>query len=171
MTRPMLTRLTLTRLLLLSLLLSLPLSLSAAINPQHYVDGATDHLRLREITRVVQVTEVGDARLQRVSLVVEVLEERDPTRGKVGRILLIDYTVDLTARENAAKAHAERMGNMPGPQFLAEPRPPTPDADGTYWAHLSLAGEARRYAGAAGSAYEASGEVYVPAAAQYSFDR
>ena len=164
------------RLLLLSLLLGLPLALSAAINPEHYVNDASDHLQLREISRVVHVTQVGDARLQRVTLVGEVVDERDPARRNVGTTIVVDYTVDLTERARAAKAHSDRMGNMPGPQFLGEPDPPKADADGKYWAHLAKAdprlGNTKRYAGAVvfQDDYQASGNVYVPAAGPYSFE-
>lgn len=163
------------RLLPISLLLCLSFAAAAAINPEHYVNAASDHLQVREISRVVETTQVGDAQLRRVTLVGEVVDERDPTRQKVGRIIVIDYTVDLTERARAAKAHSDRMGNMPGPQFLGEPDPPKLDAEGKYWAHLAPSGERRgnvnRQAGAVvlQDGYEASGEVYVPVSAQYSF--
>jgi hypothetical protein len=58
---------------------------------------------------------------------------------------------------------------------MAEPDPPTPDADGRYWAYLAPAGErlgnVNRHAGAAHviDGQQFAGEVYVPVAGQYSF--
>jgi hypothetical protein len=59
-----------------------------------------------------------------------------PARGPdvaVGEVVLIDYTVDLTAR--AAAACAPRPP-MPGPLFMGEPDPPELDAQGRFWAAL-----------------------------------
>ncbi len=67
-----------------------------------------------------------------------VAEEVQVRRGfgvAAGDIVMIDYTVDLTAREAASRAHAARPP-MPGPQFMGEPDPPAPDAQGRFWAAL-----------------------------------
>lgn len=165
------------RLLLpLVLAVSLVAPVRAAINPAEFIRHAPEQLRLREVARVVQETEVDGARLRRVTLVGEVVEQWNSTADYQGQTIVIDYTVDLSARERGARAHSEANGNRPGPQYMQEPDPPTPGADGTYWANLAAVGSdsARdhREAGAvaATGGGEVSGAVFVPVAGQYSFD-
>ncbi|MFY2762616.1 hypothetical protein [Arenimonas sp. MALMAid1274] len=164
------------RVMLWFLLLCLPMTLSAAINPDHFVNVASDHLVLRETGRVVHEWNQGEARLRRVTLVAVVVDDRSAGRQKVGSTIVIDYTVDLTERARAAKAHADRMGTMPGPQFLGEPDPPVLGESRTYLAHLAPSGQrlgnVNRHAGAVQltEGYAATGEVYVPVAGPYSFE-
>ena len=116
------------------------------------------------------------ARLRRVTLVGEVMAVRRGNTNLVGTQMVIDYTVDLDARARRAAEHRRRQGKMPGPQFMAEPDPPTPDADGRYWANVAPAGErlgnVNRHAGATHvmDGLEFTGPVYVPVAGQYSFE-
>jgi hypothetical protein len=165
---------------MLRMLLVLALTLAAmpttaAINPDHYTRIATEHLQLREVARIVHETRGDGPRLRRVTLVAEVVAVRRGNDNLAGRTVVIDYTVDLDARAAAADAHQRRNGQRPGPQFMAEPDPPTPDADGRYWAYLAPAGErlgnVNRHAGAAHviDGQQFAGEVYVPVAGQYSF--
>lgn len=148
----------------------------AAINPAEFQHDASDTLRIRESARVVQDIPSDGARLRRVTLVGEVIEQAKARGPMVGRTVVIDFTVNLTQREQARKEHARRNGNRPGPQFMHQPDPPALDADGAYWAHLVPAvgppGRADQRAGAAGGTVsnEYAGEIYVPAAGQYSFD-
>lgn len=165
---------------MLRMLLVLALTLAAtpakaAINPDHFTRIASEHLQLREVARVVHETRGDGPRLRRVTLVGEVVAVRRGNENLAGRIVVIDYTVDLDARAAAADEHQRRNGQRPGPQFMAEPDPPTPDADGRYWAYLAPAGErlgnVNRHAGAAHviDGQQFAGEVYVPVAGQYSF--
>lgn len=159
----------------IALLLGLALPALAAINPAEYKDGAPEVLQLRELSRVVQEDDLGGTRPRRVTIVAEVLAAKFETEPRVGRIIVIDYRTDLAARAAAGKRHADLRGTRPGPQFLHDPDPPVPDAEGRFWAHLARADspEARkRYAGAmaGGPGYQASANVFVPFAAQYSFD-
>ncbi|HEU0153520.1 MAG TPA: hypothetical protein VFQ84_09265 [Arenimonas sp.] len=148
----------------------------AAINPQHYVNVASEQLQLREVARIVHEVRVDGALLRRVTLVGEVVAVRRGSQGLRGRTVVIDYTVDLDARAAAAADHQRRNGQRPGPQFLGEPDPPTLDAEGRYWANLAPAGarlgNVNRHAGAAhvlgGQSY--SGDVFVPVAGPYSFE-
>lgn len=156
-------------LLALGLLLASPAphAPQAAINPAAFVERASHVLHLRERARVVHEGRRGEARLRRVTVVAEVLEVRRGEGVAPGAVVAIDYTVDLTARERAARAHAAR-GPMPGPQFVGEPDPPEPDAQGRFWAALVPAA-ARADADATGERLQVSGPVFVPAAGQYSF--
>lgn len=148
----------------------------AAINPAEFQRAASDVLRIRETARIVEETQVDGARLRRVTLVGEVIGEKESSQPRLGRTVVIDYTVNLSQREREAKDHAERNGRMPGPQFMQEPDPPVLDADGAYWANLAPAGgrlgNVNRHSGAvvgmATNAY--SGDVFVPVSGQYSFD-
>jgi hypothetical protein len=154
----------------------------AAINPAHYQQVASDRLQVHETARIVAESTHAGHRWRRVTLVgtivaIHRLPEGHVDAARIGRPITIDYTVDLDAREQAAAAWARENGSMPGPQFLAEPDPPTPDADGNYWAHLAPQGgrlaNVNRHAGAVAAfdaGYQARGEVYVPVAAQYSFE-
>lgn len=154
----------------------------AAINPAGFQRVASDRLRLHETARIVVESQHEGHRWRRVTLVgtivaIHGLPEGHADAARIGRPVTIDYTVDLDAREQAAADWAHENGSMPGPQFLAEPDPPTPDAEGNYWAHLApqggRLGNVNRHAGAVAvfdAGYAASGEVYVPVAAQYSFD-
>lgn len=158
------------------LVLGLATTAGAAINPAHYQRVASDALRIRETARIVHETEVDGARLRRVTLVGEVIEERESSEPMLGRTVVVDFTVNLTLREQAGREHAARHGRMPGPQFMHEPDPPVLDEDGAYWANLARAGgrlgNVNRHAGAVVgmSSNGFSGAVYVPVAGQYSFD-
>lgn len=159
------------------LLLGLAAPAGAAINPAEYQRVASDALRIRETARIVEESEVDGVRLRRVTLVGEVIEQARAAGPMVGKTVVIDYTVNLTRREQAGRDHAERNGRMPGPQFMHEPDPPVLDEDGAYWANLARAGgrlgNVNRHAGAVVDMApgQFSGEVYVPVAGQYSFDR
>lgn len=166
---------------MLRILLALALTLAAApvpaaINPDHYTRIATEHLQLREVARIVHEPRGPGPRLRRVTLVGEVVVVRRGNENLVGRTVVIDYTVDLDARAAAADEHHRRNGQRPGPQFMAEPDPPTPDAEGQYWAYLAPAGQrlgnVNRHAGATHiiDSQQYEGHVYVPVAGQYSFE-
>ena len=163
------------------MMLALALTLAAApvpaaINPENYTRIASEHLQLREVARIVHEPRGEGPRLRRVTLVGEVIAVRRGNDSLMGRTVVIDYTVDLDARAAAAAEHERRNGQRPGPQFMAEPDPPTPDADGRYWAYLAPAGarlgNVNRHAGAThvidGQQFE--GQVFVPVAGQYSFE-
>jgi len=166
--------------LLLACALLLPAPLPAAINPAAIVEQATHRLLLRERARIVHESARGEARVRRVTLVAEVVEVQRGADVKPGDVVTIDYTVDLTARERAARAHAAR-GPMPGPQFIGEPDAPALDEQGRFWAAITPASNPAatglRRAGAApaaGSAlaedrHQVSAAVYVPVAGQYSW--
>lgn len=147
----------------------------AAINPDHYTRIASDVMQLREVARIVHETRGPGPRLRRVTLVGEVVAVARGNENRVGRTVVIDYTVDLDARAAAADEHRRRNGDRPGPQFMGEPDPPVVDAEGRYWAYLAPAGQrlgnVNRHAGAThvldGQQFE--GEVFVPVAGQYSF--
>jgi len=163
-------------LLLFALATSLALPARAAINPAEFTRNVPDQMRVRETARVVQEFELDGARLRRVTLVGEVVEQKNASAPRIGRSVVIDFTVNLTERERAAEAHSQTYGTMPGPQFMHEPDPPVLDAEGMFWANVAPAGgrwgNVNREAGAVvdieGSQY--SGEVFVPVSGQYSFD-
>lgn len=163
------------RLLLALLLALLPPLLHAAINPAHFQSPASEQLRLREVARVVHEVERDGRRLRRTTLVAEVVEVRRATAPREGTTIVIDFTVDLDAREAAARAHSEHYGQMPGPQFLGEPDPPVADAEGLYWANLAplggRLGNVNREAGAEVGIgdYATTGEVFVPVGGPYAF--
>lgn len=148
-----------------------------AINPANYQNVASDVLRIRETARIVDESTVDGAVLRRVTLVGEVIEQADARAPMIGKTVVIDYTVNLTQRERAAKAHDEANGQRPGPQFMHDPDPPALDVDGAYWAHLAPVGgrlgNVNRHSGAEVefSAEGVSGDVFVPVAGQYSFSR
>lgn len=164
---------TLIALLLLGLL---PGAARPAINPAEYQRVASDVLRIRETARVVELRGEGDAQWRRVTLVGVVVDQRGDAASRVGETVVIDFTVDLAARAQAAAGHAQRNGNRPGPQFMQEPDPPVPDAEGSYWANLAPAGSrlgnVSRYAGAVVGigGTQHGGPVFVPVSGQYSFD-
>lgn len=164
--------------LLASLLVALSLPASAAINPAEFQRMGSDHLRIRETARIVAESDVDGHRVRRVTLVGEVLEAQGTPMDRRGETIVIDYSVDLDARDAAREAHARENGNRPGPQFMHEPDPPVLDADGAFWAHLAKSGgrlgNVNRHAAAVvvmDAKYAASGAVYVPVAGQYSFER
>ena len=149
----------------------------AAINPAGFQRIASDHVRLHEQARIVDETVVDGHHWRRVTLVGTLVEEVGEQHGdRRGQVFVIDYTVDLDARAQALEEWQRENGNRPGPQFLQEPDPPTLDGEGNFWAHLAESGgrlgNVNRHAGqvvfAAG--YQSAGVVYVPVAAQYSFD-
>lgn len=148
----------------------------AAINPAEYTRHVPDQMRVRETARIVHDTEVDGMRIRRVTLVGEVVEQKNATEARIGRSVVIDFTVNLTERERAGEAHRQTYGTMPGPQFMYEPDPPALDGDGMFWANVAPAGgrwgNVNRHAGAMvdidGHAF--SGEVFVPVSGQYSFD-
>ena len=151
----------------------------AAINPAYFQKVASDHLYLHEVARVVDEQQVDGHRWRRTTLVGTLVQETDETHGdRRGQVFVIDYTVDLDAREAAWKAWQEENGNRPGPQFRSEPDPPKLDGQGNFWAHVAEAGgrlgNVNREAGAVrvlepGLSY--SGAVYVPVAGEMSFER
>lgn len=162
--------------LLLLLLACAVLPAQAAINPAEFTRNVPDQMRIRETARVVQEIKAGDSVLRRVTLVGEVVEQRNATTPRVGQTVVIDFTVDLTERTRAGDAWSERNGTMPGPQFMQEPDPPTLDADGLFWANVAPAGgrhgNVNREAGAVVDldGEQQTGAVYVPVSGQYSFD-
>ena len=164
-------------LLLFALATTFALPARAAINPAEYTRNVPDQMRIRETARIVQHYTVGDSRLRRVTLVGEVLEQKNASAPRIGQSVVIDYTVDLTARERAGEAHSKTYGTMPGPQFMHEPDPPALDEDGSFWANVAHAGgrwgNVNRHAGEVvdieGDEYR--GDVFVPVSGQYSFDR
>lgn len=157
--------------LLLLLLACAVLPAQAAINPAEFTRNVPDQMRVRETARIVELIQVGDSTLRRVTLVGEVVAQKNASSPRVGQTIVIDYTVDLTAREEAAEAFRKSRGNMPGPQLMQAPDPPELDAEGMFWANVAPSG--RVADGETGSADEGSvrsGAVYVPASDQYSFD-
>ncbi len=162
-----------TLLLLAFLLPALPLV--AAINPAHFQRVASDRLKLREITRIIHEEDNSQAKLRRVTIVALVTGRLDDSNYLLGETIVIDYTVDLTARAKAAKDHEKRQGDRVGRQFLEEPEPPELDENGEFWAHLAAAGgrlgNVNRHAGAVigRGKYTFNGKVFVPVAGQYSF--
>jgi hypothetical protein len=162
--------------LLLALLAAAPAG--AAINPAGFQRVATDHLRLHENARIVEETTVDGHRRRRVTLVGTLVEERGEEHGdRRGQVFVIDYTVDLDQLVAERAAWDQENGNRPGPQFLAEPEPPQLDAEGNFWAHVAEAdsrtGNVNRHAGAVVSPDKSryTGPVYVPVAADVSFER
>lgn len=150
------------------------LRLAAAINPEEFKRVASDVVKLREIARVMQPDDERKPTRQRITIVGEILEvERTTLRRDQVRIVVIDYTIDVVARAAAQKAHAEKSGNMPGPQFMHEPDAP---AQKEFWAHLAplggRLGNVNRHAGAVIEMKREnfSGPVFVPVAGQYSWD-
>ncbi len=147
----------------------------AAINPANFQRIASDVVRLRELARIVHTEKVEGSTLRRVTIVAQVVAEKESREARVGDTIVIDYTVNLTQLARAAKEHGERQGNMPGPQFMAEPEPPQTDEKGEFWAHLARAGgrlgNVNRHAGAVVGIgdYELKGNVFVPVAGPYSF--
>lgn len=160
--------------LLLTLAALLPLPLGAAINPAEFQNAATEQLRLRELARVVHETRRDGSTIRRVTLVAEVIAEQRSSKPRVGSTVVIDYSIDLVARERARRGHAA-LGAMPGPQFMPEPDPPQLDARGMFWANLAPAGSQlgkdNRHAGAVlpDGDYTFAGNVFVPVAGPYSF--
>ena len=162
--------------LLLGLLAATPAL--AAINPAGFQRVATDHVRLHETARIVDEYELDGHKLRRVTLVGTLVEEVGEEHGdRKGQVFVIDYTVDLDARASAFAAWQKENGNRPGPQFLSEPEPPVLDAEGNFWAHVAEAGtrtaNVNRHAGAVARIDHSqfSGPVYVPVAADVSFER
>lgn len=157
------------------ILLLLALPVTAAINPAEFQRVASEQLQIREISRLVHEAEQDGDRLRRTTLVGQVVKVQRGPNQLQGRTVVIDYTVNLTARERAAAKFRAEHGHMPGPQFMDEPDLPVPDADGLYWAHLAplggRLGNVNRHAGAVVGIgdYESSGDVFVPVAGQYSF--
>jgi len=151
----------------------------AAINPAYFQKVASDHLKLHETARIVDESMVDGHRWRRTTLVGTLVQEVGEEHGdRRGQTFVIDYTVDLDARQAAWEAWQKENGNRPGPQFRSEPDPPKLDADGNFWAHVAPAGErlgnVNREAGAVrvvepGLSY--GGAVYVPVAGEMSFER
>lgn len=152
-----------------------PAPARAAINPAHFQRIASDVVRLREVARIAHTDKVDGSTLRRVTLVAQVVAAKEHRDARVGDTIVIDYTVNLTQLAREAKEHRDRQGDMPGPQFLAEPEPPQTDQMGEFWAHLAKAGgrlgNVNRHAGAVVGIgdYELKGAVFVPVAGPYSF--
>jgi len=149
----------------------------AAINPAGFQRVASDRVRLHEQARMVDEFAVNGHQWRRVTLVGVLVEEKGEEHGhRRGQTFVIDYPVDLDARAKALKDWQAENGNRPGPQFLAEPEPPVLDGEGNFWAMLAPAGgrlgNVDRHAGAVVRIddYASTGPVYVPVAAQYSFE-
>lgn len=163
-------------LILIALATALALPARAAINPAESTRNVPDQMRVRETARIVHEYEVEGAKRRRVTLMGEVVEQKNATEPRIGRSVIIDYTVDLTERQRASEAHSKTYGTMPGPQFMYEPEPPVLDGEGTFWANVAPAGgrwgNVNRHAGAvvdiAGEDH--SGAVFVPVSGQYSFE-
>jgi len=153
----------------------------AAINPAGFQRVASHRVQVHETARVVHESIVDGHRWRRTTLVGTVVAVHDnevaALLGPDQRTLVIDYTVDLDARAQALADFQRENGTRPGPQFLAEPDPPVADAEGNYWASVAPAGgrlgNVNRHAGAVltlDPGYGATGAVFVPVAAQYSFE-
>lgn len=151
-------------------------SVLPAINPDNFKRIASDVVQLREVARIVHTEKVGDEKVRRVTIVAQVVGEKESRDARVGDTIVIDYSVNLSKLERAAKEHTDRQGNMPGRQFMSEPEPPKLDEKGEFWAHLAKAGgrlgNVNRHAGAVVGIgdYEFKGDVFVPVAGQYSFE-
>ena len=150
----------------------------AAINPAGFQRAATDHLLLHQTARIVDEYVLDGHKLRRVTLVGTLVDEVGEEHGdRKGQVFVIDYTVDLDALATAAEVWQRESGNRPGPQFLSEPNPPELDAEGNFWAHVAEAGtrtaNVNRHAGAVLRIdhNQFSGPVYVPVAADVSFQR
>ncbi len=163
-------------LMLLALATTFALPARAAINPAEYTRHVPDQMRVRETARIVHEFEADGATLRRVTLVGEVVEQKNASAPRIGQTVVIDYTVDLSERQRASDAHGKTYGTMPGPQFMYEPNPPELDAEGMFWANVALSGgrhgNVNRYAGAKFEigGEQLSGPVFVPVSGQYSFD-
>jgi hypothetical protein len=161
---------------LIALATAFALPARAAINPAEYTRNVPDQMRVRETARIVQEYDVDGARHRRVTVMGEVVEQKNATGPRVGKSVLIDYTVDLDDRRRGSEAHSKTYGNMPGPQFMYEPDPPVLDGEGMFWANVAPAGgrwgNVNRHAGAVVDidGHDFSGEVYVPVSGQYSFE-
>lgn len=150
-------------------------AVQAAINPQEFIKVASEQLRLREVSRVVEVERTAQPGWRRVTILAEVVEVRRATALKPGDRILIDWTVDPTELAAEGKRHAAAAGEKVGRPFLHEPEPPVLDAKREFWANLAPAGgrlgNVNRFAGArvniGGASY--TGSVFVPVAGQYSF--
>lgn len=163
-------------LLLLALATTLASPARAAINPAEYTRNVPDQMRLRETARIVHEFEADGAKRRRVTLMGEVVEQKNATAPRIGQSVIIDYTVDLDARQRASEAHGRTYGTMPGPQFMYEPEPPVLDGEGMFWANVAPAGgrwgNVNRHAGAVVDmgGENHSGAVFVPVSGQYSFE-
>lgn len=150
-------------------------TVSAAINPAEFQRPASEVLRLREVARVVHDTKDGGRHLQRITLVATVVEVRETRGPREGDTVVIDYTIDVSARDAASKQHEKESGRMPGPQFMGEPDAPTLDEKKEFWAHLAplggRLGNVNRHAGRVVGIgdYTKTDNVFVPVAGQYSF--
>ncbi len=148
---------------------------TAAINPANFQSPASDQLRLQEVARLVHESRVGGELVRRTTLVGRVVEVRRSSGVQVGDTVVIDFTVNVDARDAAAREHAQRQGQMPGPQFVGEPDPPEADAEGRYWANLApLGGRLGNVNRATGADVQigdvaATGPVFVPVGGQYAF--
>lgn len=156
-------------------LFGLPLVLAAAINPANFSQIASEQLKLREVSRIVHLSRVDGDKWRRVTIVAEVVEVRRGIDTLKGEVVVVDYTVNLDARERAARDHAQAQGDRPGRQFMGEPEPPVVDEKGLFWASLAPVGgrlgNVNRHAGAVVGIgdYAVKGRVFVPVAGQYSF--
>ena len=150
--------------------------IAAAINPEEYKRIASDVFRLREVARVIDTDEAAKPSRQRITIVAEIVEvKRSSTPRSPSEIIVVDYRVNLEAL-NAAREKFNAKPAMPGPQFLHEPDAPKLDEQGQFVAYLAPAAKrlanVNRYAGAEVDfqSKNFSGPVFVPVAAQYSFE-
>jgi hypothetical protein len=150
---------------------------TAAINPEEFKKAATDVVKLREVARIQAPIDDRQPSRQRITIIADVVDVQRASSGNQGlRTLVIDYTVDLAARDAERKAYDKAMRGAAGRQFMYQPDPPTLDANREFWAHLVPAagrgGEAKAFSGhiARGAAERLSGPVFIPAAGQYTWD-
>jgi hypothetical protein len=161
---------------LIALAAAFALPARAAINPAEYTRNVPDQMRVRETARIVREYEVDGARHRRVTVMGEVVEQKNATGPRIGKSVLIDYTVDLDAHRRGSEAHGKTYATMPGPQFMYDPDPPVLDGEGMFWANVAPAGgrwgNVNRHAGAVVDidGHDVSGEVFVPVSGQYSFE-
>lgn len=156
--------------------LLLTAQLTAAINPQVFIERASELLDLREISRVthLQTLPNGDS-VRRVTLIASVENVCRGPASLAGETIVIDWSVNLTERQRRLREHLASSGNMPGPQFMGEPNPLPSRENNRFQAALAPAGSrlgnVNRYAGALPGIgdYEFLGLIFVPVAGDYSF--
>jgi hypothetical protein len=149
---------------------------AAAINPAEFTRRAPYQLQLRPTAQIVEHFERDGEHWRRTTIVAEVVAEHvDTDYITVGETVVIDWSVNLTAQKRARDAH-DREPPRPGPQFMYDPEPPTPDARGLIWAHLRADDsatlglpDAAKDPATAADADRRVGHLLVPAASQYTF--
>jgi hypothetical protein len=153
-------------------------SLPAAINPEAFKSIAEESLHLKEIFFFNFKSERSHwfrtHSWTQIYIVAEVVEVNRSASGLVpGDLMTIFYRLDHEQIQSKARAHQREMRGMPGAQFLYLPNPPHIDEEGKFWAHLRKLGNAgiQRLSGLEVDwQVELRGNIYVPAAHQYSFE-